>query len=82
MKMKNPLLTKNASIGVCLAILSIASASGADDPAEPVIVNVDNFVRAETAAQFDTSLKQTKGAVNEWLHLERRRRSTSKPSSG
>jgi hypothetical protein len=62
------LMTK-ASIGVCLAMLTIASASGADDPAKPVIVNADNFVRAETAAQFDTSLKQTKGAVNEWLHF-------------
>jgi hypothetical protein len=64
-----PKLKMNASIGVCLVILSIASASGADDRAKPVTVNVDNFVRAETAANFDTSLQQTGGAVNEWLHF-------------
>ncbi|MFC1657162.1 hypothetical protein ACFL2P_01135 [Candidatus Moduliflexota bacterium] len=69
MKMYLPNLMMSASIGVCLMILSIASVSGAGDQAEPVIVNADNFVRAETAAQFDTSLKQTGGAVNEWLHF-------------
>ena len=69
MKMKTSKLLTNVSVGVCLAILSIAPASGADDRTKPVLVNADNFVRAETAAQFDTSLKQTKGAVNEWLHF-------------
>lgn len=34
----------------------------------PVIVNVDNFVRAETAAQFDLALKLT-GGINQWLHV-------------
>ncbi len=32
----------------------------------PVIVNVDNFVQAETAAQFDRALKFT-GGVNKWF---------------
>jgi hypothetical protein len=33
-----------------------------------VIVNVDNFARAETAAQFDRGLKAI-GGVNKWLHI-------------
>ena len=48
-----PRLMASAAIGACLAVLSIASASNAWAQAEPVIVNVENFVRAETAAQFD-----------------------------
>lgn len=35
--------------------------------AEPVIVNVDNFVRAETAAQFDRMVKVA-GGINKWYH--------------
>ena len=56
MKMKIPKLMTKASIGVCLTTLSIASASGAGDGTEPVIVNADNFVRAETAAQFSAEI--------------------------
>ena len=37
--------------------------------AEPVIVNVDNFVRAETAAQFDSTLTLVNGEVNKFVHL-------------
>ncbi len=33
-----------------------------------IIVNVDNFVRAETAAQIDRNLKTTVG-VNKWFHF-------------
>ena len=36
--------------------------------AKTVIVNVDNFVQAETAAQFDRGLKLV-GGVNKWLHI-------------
>ena len=36
--------------------------------AEPVIVNVDNFVRAETAAQFDRTLALLNGEVNTLFH--------------
>ena len=35
---------------------------------EPIIVNVDNFVRAETAAQFDSYMKLT-GGVNKFMHF-------------
>lgn len=34
----------------------------------PVIVNVENFVRAETAAQFDRLIKMT-GGINSFIHL-------------
>ena len=37
--------------------------------AEPVIVNVDNFVRAETATQFDRMLTFTNGEVNMLFHF-------------
>ncbi len=36
---------------------------------EPVIVNVDNFVRAETAAQFDHTLALLNGKVNTFVHI-------------
>jgi len=34
-----------------------------------VKVNVDNFVRAETAMQFDGALKYVKGKVNTFIHI-------------
>jgi len=68
MKMKIPKLITNASIGICLAILSIASASYAGERAEPVMVNADNFVRAETATQFDRIVEMA-GGVNRFFHL-------------
>ena len=37
-------------------------------PDEPVIVNVDNFARAETASQFDRMLEYS-GGVNKWFHI-------------
>lgn len=37
--------------------------------AEPVVVTVDNFVRAEAAAQFDSLLKLVNGEVNKFVHL-------------
>ncbi|MCP4256302.1 MAG: DUF1214 domain-containing protein [Planctomycetes bacterium] len=37
--------------------------------AEPVVVNVDNFVRAETAARFDSTLKYVNGEVNKFVHI-------------
>ena len=37
--------------------------------AETVIVNVDNFVRAETAAQFDRTLEYVNGEVNKFVHI-------------
>ncbi len=49
-----------------ILMLSPSMVSAQDDV--PVIVNVDNFVRAETAAQFDRGLKLT-GGINQWLHV-------------
>ncbi len=40
----------------------------AEDVAQPVIVNVENFVRAETSAQFDRILQMT-GGINHFVHL-------------
>ncbi len=37
--------------------------------AKTVMVNVDNFVRAETASQIDRFLKMVGGKVNTWGHL-------------
>jgi len=63
-----PHLMARRAIGTCLAILSIAFASNAHAQAETVIVNVENFVRAETAAQFDR-IVETAGEVNRFFHL-------------
>jgi hypothetical protein len=40
----------------------------AKDVAQPVIVNVENFARAETSAQFDRILQMT-GGINQFVHL-------------
>ncbi len=47
---------------------TVAEAKAIAKDAAAVIVNVDNFVRAETAAQFDRTLQLSK-AINEWFHL-------------
>ena len=60
--------TTSAAIGVCLTILSTALASNASAQGKPVIVNVENFVRAETAAQFDRTVEMA-GGVNRFFHL-------------
>jgi len=65
MKINLTKLMTNASIGVCLATLSIASVS---DAGEPVTINAENFVRAETAGQFDQIVKMA-GGVNRFFHL-------------
>ena len=39
--------------------------------AEPVVVNVDNFVRAETAVNFDKTLALLKGEVNTLFHFRK-----------
>jgi hypothetical protein len=62
------------------AVLSIALASSALAQAESVIVNVENFVRAETAAQFDRIVENA-GGVNRFFTCADRRRWTSRPSS-
>ena len=54
--------------GLFAIILSVASTASAAEPDKSVMVNVDNFVRAETASQFDRVLKFT-GGVNRFVHL-------------
>jgi hypothetical protein len=49
-------------------VLSITLASNASAQAKPVIVNADNFVRAETAVQFDRIVKNA-GGINRFFHL-------------
>ena len=75
-----PRFMTSAAIGACLAILSIALAPSASAQAEPVIVNVENFVRAETAAQFDRSSRTPAGSTA-FSTCANRRRWTSRPSS-
>ncbi len=53
-------------IAVCLSILTASMALAQDD--EAVLVNVDNFARAETSAQFDRGLAVVDG-LNKWLHF-------------
>lgn len=55
-------------VGVA-CILTLQPSALAADTAEPVIVNVDNFVRAETAAQFDRYLQIPGAAVNTVVHF-------------
>lgn len=53
---------------VCVAVLVIALAASAAGPGDAVFVNVKNFVRAETAAQFDRMINMA-GGINIFLHL-------------
>ncbi len=52
-----------ATLAVCSLLFIVPSAIAN----EIVKVNVDNFVRAETAAQLDRALKMT-GGINKWSH--------------
>ena len=52
---------------VTLILASFACVSGAQD-SQTVPVTVENFVRAETAMQFDRTLEFSDG-VNRWFHL-------------
>lgn len=54
--------------GVACILTMQASALAADDT-EPVLVNVDNFVRAETAAQFDRMLQLPGAGINKIAHV-------------
>jgi len=67
--MKNSTSTTNTVAAFsAIAILIIFPCVVAAQDGKPVIVNVDNFVRAETAAQFDRGLKVV-GGINKWLHI-------------
>jgi len=52
-------------------ILTIQSYAIAADDLKSVHVNVDNFVRAETALTFDRSLKTVNGEVNKLFHFRK-----------
>ena len=67
--MPRSLLRTNALatlIAVFLSIIAPLMAVAQDEKA--VLVNVENFARAETSAQFDRALAVT-GGVNEWLYV-------------
>ena len=51
----------------CILLPQLSALAAGDT--ESVIVNVDNFVRAETAAQFDRGLKMAGGKVNTFVHF-------------
>jgi len=55
---------------VCLfaAVLSLLPGIAAAGDSEGVVVTVDNFARAETAAQFDRSY-ELMGGINTWFHF-------------
>ena len=59
-------------MGLTTAVKLSSAVTVVDNPMkyfhhEQITVNVDNYVRAETAAQIDRFLKLT-GGVNQWHH--------------
>ena len=67
--MKTSIFSSNVLIALFAVSFSLLSPSlvVAQD-GKPVVVNVDNFVRAESAKQFDRGLKYV-GSVNKLLHI-------------
>ncbi len=61
--------TLPAIIAGVACILTLQPCALAADDAEPVVVNVDNFVRAETAAQFDRMLQMPGAGINKIAHV-------------
>lgn len=68
MKKQIPVKMTKLLMGLFMVMLSVPSMAAADEQGIPVLVNVDNFVRAETSAQFDRTLQMT-GGVNKFFHL-------------
>ena len=66
--MKGPTFSTNTLAGILAWFISIFSLSVVADHDETVMLNVDNFVRAETAAQLSRGLKAA-GGINTWLHI-------------
>lgn len=67
MKFINIIIKLRAAFFVTGALLFGQFAFAAD---APIHVNVDNFVRAETASQIDRVLKMIAGGnVNRWVHF-------------
>ena len=65
--MKIPVLLNSLKATVLVSTFIFTSIVHSNDN-QPVVVNVDNFVRAETAAQFDRTLQIT-GGINKWAHI-------------
>jgi len=61
-------LANTAIIAGVASILILQTSVFAADKDEAVLVNVDNFVRAETAAQFDRVLQIPGAAINTFVH--------------
>ena len=59
-------ITLATFLAVSISVLLPSAIVAQND--EMVIVNVDNFVRAETAAQFDRLLAYS-GGINKWFHV-------------
>lgn len=68
MQKLTPARVANILIPLCVVLLPVALTATTVEPGGRVVVNVDNFVRAETAAQFDRTLQLT-GGVNRFVHL-------------
>lgn len=62
--MKSIITLSSLILATAMAIASVH----AEDVESPVVVNVENFARAETSAQFDRILLMTEG-INEFVHL-------------
>ena len=54
--------------GVSFTFFSATSVTSAAELGNPVVVNAENFARAETSAQFDRILQMT-GGINQFVHL-------------
>ena len=63
--MKNSMYINNQLALFFTVLILIPSLVVAQDD-KPVIVNVDNFVRAETASQIDRGIKMLGLKVNTW----------------
>jgi hypothetical protein len=66
MKFLNLVIKTRAAFFVTVTLLFAQSVFAAD---ALIKVNVDNFVRAETASQIDRFLKMAGGNINTWVHL-------------
>jgi len=56
-------------IAITLVVCGLLTFGNAAIAEEPITVTVDNFVRAETAAQFDRVMIQAGGKVNTFFHF-------------
>jgi len=66
MKFINLVIKTRTALFVAVTLLFAQSVFAAD---ASIKVNVDNFVRAETAAQIDRALKNVRDKINTWGHL-------------